>query len=1517
MSNKYSRYLNGLVQFVNDTKPFHAKLTEVQEVYQFSESMNVDIRENWRWSVMMKAYWLYEYFSDGRSTNTFGGNRKTPIHFLNSPLFRGGSGSFFNVGRDQSNAIDFVKNVFDESSYALSDVVIQRNNKNIFLHQGLDYHKSYGSQIFRVRQTHKVGFKEWCGKQEITTSWATDGQHPVIKEVIIPNADDIRIRSGNAIKLSPTQIRILTPGTVIVDGFVSESYFPLIQEKQDEAVLAEATNSVKALAMDKTNPHSSYSRLKVLFSVIQFQINQTTAPNSQIALNRLQSIIENKIPDDFEELVVFLESENVPLPSGYSGWRGVDVTVPLNDQKYMETVLYSHSPNLLQNYFTDRGEWEYAGVSYENVEGDTFSITGIRANNYSDNFEEWTVTAYDNDTFSVTGSSSGIIGSVQIGERFTSNNISFVTNKVANKTIQTGDSLTLTPINKIVVHQNAPLEAWAIIKTDPFGYSRPNIASRRYAFITDLNSNLGTISILNNTVADGAIVITKISETEVSVIHENDTRIHGICKIGEMYNDGLVAFTINHGSEFKFQDDEIFVIDIENIPPYAQELSICYTFDCDGFDAENAVYNTVDDPYKTYFKKFEFGFDGKDFFEGSPYERDPKNSDGSDAVTYVQDFMRKLEFGYDSRFVGYDFTNFNLKFSSDDVQDGIEWRLRAKPNFDKPLKLHAYTPSNKWNLIGSAMPGDAYAPAIFDAPDSQLPGEGNRSSSDPDFDVDLFLYYSSEFALEYYDPVNLTWVVVDDHVPVNERYENSSYHLEFTIVPASKEFIAAEVHSSWYDSNDQIVKSVTYGGDCLTWITKNPPPRVVGANFISDRAPRILMHASGFSACKEVLWNMSFSNSHSYQLTGTGQKENYGNDVQAKTIDFGVDGFSVKDRENSIHYTLIPNEYGFGNGDLISFYTYSSHPNYLVCGSISGWQPPAEYNKYYWNGKIGFKITPAKFTFYQGTELVEGANNSWITSDGEFKINWSAYNIVDSTYIIQKVEDNWILIRDGVTVDAGSNQLDDGFINISVPENKFYAEDYVITVDSDDFDYAFGQDVTVMKSSGFRNVRNTDDLFIERSRKEELYMHISDGTNYQDLRPEGMPAHTFDLTTRQEPNYKLSKYSPEVEFISNWIPLSINPLDVRPSTSEFRDSASEYDIYSTVSRDLLGSIVPVDKTQILEPSEFVFDINAHAKYLPLNASIEFLINTGGVDERMAVGINEKLRWFVLGGIGGMDAMFDDHITASFTELSEFEITSNYTESIQALMKDNEFAGFLPGFDNLPFDSEITDSTNQQLSTGYFDAGVVLTDFFQEARMLLITPDRTDEQDARLSLLLQLINPWVDLSDLASISITAFLDRVRTISVDDVYLSNLVNYNLTNKFGVPNSGLGTSVQENSTSSTSADVKEYFTMQIAERNGFDTYGMGSYGFDDGSRKIVMITLSTTIGSSTYSSFVDFDGIYSQFQPTIRLTGSSFLFNKNVWIWPENELSPRKLSTRVIDTNTIEVDLYAPVTGKLAVY
>lgn len=67
-----------------------------------------------------------------------------------------------------------------------------------------------------------------------------------------------------------------------------------------------------------------------------------------------------------------------------------------------------------------------------------------------------------------------------------------------------------------------------------------------------------------------------------------------------------------------------------------------------------------------------------------------------------------------------------------------------------------------------------------------------------------------------------------------------------------------------------------------------------------------------------------------------------------------INGCTFKD--DNIHYTLIPNANGWSANDSFTWEVKEDKAHYLVYGSVSGWQPPATVGKWYWNGKIGFKV---------------------------------------------------------------------------------------------------------------------------------------------------------------------------------------------------------------------------------------------------------------------------------------------------------------------------------------------------------------------------------------------------------------------------------------------------------------------------------------------------------------------------------------------------------------------------------
>lgn len=99
-----------------------------------------------------------------------------------------------------------------------------------------------------------------------------------------------------------------------------------------------------------------------------------------------------------------------------------------------------------------------------------------------------------------------------------------------------------------------------------------------------------------------------------------------------------------------------------------------------------------------------------------------------------------------------------------------------------------------------------------------------------------------------------------------------------------------------------------------------------------------------------------------------------------KTVDL-KDGCSYKD--DNIHFTLLPTANGFYQGDRIDFTVKEYVENYLVYGSVSGWQAPAKIGNYYWNGKIGFKIPELKYfaKSYNATIITsaDAENGSWTT----------------------------------------------------------------------------------------------------------------------------------------------------------------------------------------------------------------------------------------------------------------------------------------------------------------------------------------------------------------------------------------------------------------------------------------------------------------------------------------------------------------------------------------------------------
>lgn len=126
-------------------------------------------------------------------------------------------------------------------------------------------------------------------------------------------------------------------------------------------------------------------------------------------------------------------------------------------------------------------------------------------------------------------------------------------------------------------------------------------------------------------------------------------------------------------------------------------------------------------------------------------------------------------------------------------------------------------------------------------------------------------------------------------------------------------------------------------------------------------------------------WNVTFESPTAYRIQRQGNNGSI--IIPPNTLppfDITINGYSYKDAD--IYFTLTPGD-GFVGGDRIYFTTGANAANFIVYGSVSGWQGNATIGQWYWNGKVGFKIPALDyFPKIMNSTIVSsssGAENEW------------------------------------------------------------------------------------------------------------------------------------------------------------------------------------------------------------------------------------------------------------------------------------------------------------------------------------------------------------------------------------------------------------------------------------------------------------------------------------------------------------------------------------------------------------
>lgn len=1520
-TNKNSLYVQSLVSFLNDTKPYHSKITEVVEEYRFFDDMIVNMQERFFNNVTLKSSWPYNFFSAGP-----GGNFSFPLHQVLNTNTRPGKFSLAQANQD----LPGVPLAFDPKSMSgpgMKDTYVRRGGSSLNaqpLLEGHDIYQSHGAFVFSIRQT-KGSNQSGTFIKEYTVS---DGPFPLLVNLSF-SAESLFI-TGPAVQVTPTSIEVTGAGTVRVFG-VNEGpmYDTQYKELKNQALFAHITNATQQLALDVTNPRSAISQLMVLMEKINLQITLVpSATASRTAFDEVTASIPRRasldsntnrvlethhsrvdgdtlkftvlpagsglvtgtsyfvlnattsgyqlsltaggpaisvpvfgdavvasmapidLPRSYEALLTALELEGVdyqPLGglegfsgSGYSGWAwgnkkvsfseafdevqqpdhafadgnevrfyelsgdtnltegtpyyvlnrtsstyqlaltvggpAIEITgsgsayvAPRNGETYVDLDLASLSPGLYFNQYTDVGQRETGNLRYSDVVTDKLVVTNIVGDVNALNYEEWSLSANSSSTLIVIGTSSGAVGVIEptpAGVTFVSPQISFTATS-SGVIFADGDDYLLTPEGEVTIHKDAPLETWSVIKANPRTYSRPSLQSLRFGFLQDQAGLRDFITVLDPGFPTSTVVIRALSATQFQITNTVEPGYLSTAAVGAPFSDGRLAFTIVAGNGYQFRIGDTFFVQIQNDASTAEDLDLYYGYDSGPYDSSNPVYNVVS--------------------------------------SLLDDYLKTIDFNYDSRFLNYNLAAFNLQLSPSTPEG--EWRLRAEADATRPLQMPlnstslldtlmvkvastanvltngaqiiddttvlegdlvllkdqtdasmngvyrvsnggAWTRVDGYPVTGSGTPeerldlnvirvtqgtansGTYWKRAtpqvdftyeqtsdLFDMP-NDVSYEGPQSATDLDLSPDILLWYANTFALERFDIGTGAWVTVTSGIAVNAPHFDATNGLSFTIVPAAKPFIAAQITSTTYtDTAGTQSTSVVDSGDTIYFkVTNNPPQQTEPAGLTSLNVPRLVMHGDSYYSTVPAVWTLIWNSATTYSLQGVYTLESplAGQQVFAvPQILSTINSASYLNKQFGVHWTVVQGIAGLAAGDRFTFETYRVKPSYLVYGSVSGWQPDAEIGKWYWNGKIGFLIRrPRLHLFVDGVEEQIGdlSAESDVPSGGAVSVLYARPDLRSCVYrAFAPADGRWLLYRDGELVAFGEVNLDDGFIRLEMPP-AIVGTEFFIRVDGDTHDLAVGADLAIVRTDSGRAPAGDDILVVEKTETDFLNVSV------QPINPAASTAlaplfrvnvNPLFVDHNAQSGVPLSVTSPEILLTTGFIP-ALPVFSNADGPTAFSDEATSVTLIAAATGETIGTAQSLTSNP-KEPVLFTWDASFAAKYLPLNTDASIVTYGTGTDERMVVNMYEGIHFLLSGGGLDSGSLFSEIIQVRLTDDHFMGLRTSYNNDMGVLIEDGPFGGFLPGYDNMPYDLEQHPDLQQYLADAAAARVTVLAD----------------------------------------------------------------------------------------------------------------------------------------------------------------------------------------------------------------
>ena len=1360
--NKNSQYIQSLTDFILDTKPYHSKLTEVVEEYQFFDSMNVHFEERSSIKTTINPTWLYNFYSGGDSSF-----KTVEIKQLHSPLksnWPSNASSLYpgaiKAKRDENTDFASIPYVYSKKAFdgpGVVDVLIERNGVRSVVEplvEGLDWFQSHGSIQLQIKQTSDAN-------TNFVPSWAETRDDNVIS-----TASAITRQIANDLSNSSSAVSrvrsILTQIKAIIDA----------------GLLANPTGSI----------HSSYLQ----------------ASNEYLALWAITSIPQ--LPQDYEPLLNNLIAANAAPMAQYDAWLGTPNSVA--------EKLSALSPAMYFNLFSDAATRESGQAGYAEVDSTWMMISNISVSALAVPGDTWKIVAIDKLTprWSVISSINGYVGEFVAqsgtGTQFSSSTISFKALHVAQAPIDT--ALTIRNRNRLVFGPSAPLETWNIIKVNPLAYSRPVLTSTRYGYITSLTNVVGDVTFLDVMLPTSTINLT-FNGTTFDLTSTVESNYTGIVLMNVPFNDGRLGFTIHSGSAASFQIGDKFYIDIFNDVAQAINLDLGYGYDLDSYDNQ----------------------------------------------TIVDENGVALNFAYDTRFTDYDTAMMNMTIAQNAIS-GRQWRLRALPDLTHPiatLKKDGSSLSN-WVDLQDATSGVSPDPALNAVPVYNMIG---------DTAPNLMLYRATSFQVEWSDD-GFNTVGNAGMIGVGNTFVSVLHGIQFVMMAGNKPFICA---SAYDDASARVV-----GGDIFTFTVQNNNPSLNNApvNLTSANSSRLIMNGDGFHEALAASWSVRFTSNVDYVVTGIQTEGTPGAHVNGspwacKLTTGGVTAFeNLSFNRGGVHFTIVAGQYGLNAGDSFKFSTYSRKPSYLVHGSVSGWKDEAVVGETYWNGIIGFAIEkPSAELFNVASTPIRldmSSPNVWGLPGGaitmtrlRFDADSCVYSLIPTP--ISGTKTGWYVYRDtvgGVGHLPLNGSFSDSYITL-IADHVSIAGCVQLKLDitADDFAMWNGQDTVIVRPSMSVKLPTADDfVLIDKRTIDRLainldYDSVASPPSLMALAPETQDIRFIDTYTGTK-GLPLASTSPETAIVRNYIPLMLIPYDSNTSVAEFSDVAKSYDIYALGSGEAIGSITStIDNNNCSMQLEW--DNAFFAQYLPLNASANIVTYGSGFNDRLNVRIRESVKFLVSGGVLTTDFLFHDNATIVINDHADWTIFQALSDAVGVDVNDGPFNGFLPGYDNMPFDGEG--------GAGYYGIGLPTTDEFMEAKELASLGAPSQRLLALTKKLQGFINDTIAATDLPFF--LAALDAAPAINYTPVFSG----------FGIPAVGMAmditigragaTSTNPSTEGASTGIIDALVVMAIDSSNTLGQFNLDIGGLDAQADRIAIIysgALPPIPLSPVLSSYAEFE-------------------------------------------------------------